>query len=132
MLIGDPVRLRQVLLNLVGNALKFTEVGDIVLKILPIRDAETTTTLRFSIKDTGIGMSPEEVGRLFQPFTQSDNSTSRKYGGTGLGLTISKSIISMMGGDIKVTSAPGQGSTFSFEVEMDKQKNGKNTLPTCW
>jgi len=130
MLIGDPVRLRQVLLNLVGNALKFTEVGDIVLKILPIRDAETTTTLRFSIKDTGIGMSPEEVGRLFQPFTQSDNSTSRKYGGTGLGLTISKSIISMMGGDIKVTSARGHGSTFSFELEMDKQKNGKNTFPT--
>lgn len=129
MLIGDPVRLRQVLLNLVSNAIKFTDMGDVVVTIQPVCLSDQSATLRFSIKDTGIGMTPQQVGRLFQPFTQSEPSTTRKYGGTGLGLTISKRIVMMMGGDIKVTSQPGTGSTFSFEVELEKQSNFKNRPP---
>jgi len=113
---GDPGRLRQVLLNLAGNAVKFTEVGEIVISVLPIIYKGEQPYIRFSIKDTGIGLSREARSRLFQPFTQADGSTTRKYGGTGLGLSISKRIVELMGGDIDVDSVEGQGSLFHFTI----------------
>ena len=115
-LVGDPLRLGQVLLNLVANAVKFTETGEIVVSTeLVVREGEQVR-LRFSVKDTGIGMSKEEQARLFQPFTQADGSMTRKYGGTGLGLAISKQLVECMGGEISMESNPGVGSTFTFAV----------------
>lgn len=119
-LIGDPLRLGQVLLNLVNNAVKFTSYGgDITIKIALANSGEQAKTadqimLELSVKDTGIGLTPEQIGELFQSFSQADKSTTRKYGGTGLGLVICKRIVGMMGGDIKVQSKIGQGSTFTF------------------
>ena len=121
-LIGDPLRLGQVLLNLAGNALKFTEVGQIAIRVERAEEEEEAATestlLRFTVSDTGIGMTPEQVGRLFQAFSQADCSTTRKYGGTGLGLTISKRIVEMMGGDIHVESESGCGSSFIFTARF--------------
>ncbi len=113
-LVGDPLRLGQILLNLTNNAVKFTEKGEIIVIIEPVEKTRDNTTLRFSVQDTGIGMSQEQAGKLFQPFSQTDSSTTRKYGGTGLGLTISKHLVEMMGGEISVKSEAGKGSTFSF------------------
>lgn len=119
---GDPMRLRQVLLNLVGNSCKFTEKGSVTLRARrtdsPViaKPAGEGFVLRFEIVDTGIGMSAEAAARLFQPFSQADNSTTRKFGGTGLGLSISHRLIELMGGKIGVESAPGKGSTFWFEI----------------
>lgn len=119
-MVGDPLHLRQVLLNLVGNAFKFTDHGEIVLHVTRISPAPETSTptdslrLGFVIKDTGIGIPHDTQAKLFRAFTQVDASTSRKYGGTGLGLVISQRLISLMGGEIQLESAPGQGSTFSF------------------
>jgi two-component system sensor histidine kinase/response regulator len=113
-LLGDPLRLGQVLINLLGNAVKFTETGEIrVVGELLERTGEKVK-LRFSVRDTGIGMTKEQASRLFQAFSQADTSTSRKYGGTGLGLAISKRLVELMGGSIWVDSEPGAGSTFSF------------------
>ncbi|MGD9016631.1 MAG: response regulator, partial [Desulfobacterales bacterium] len=111
---GDPLRLGQVLVNLAGNAVKFTDIGEIVVSAEHIGQASDRCTLRFSVKDTGIGMSREQMERLFESFTQADTSTTRKYGGTGLGLTICKRLVEMMDGSISVDSQPGGGSTFSF------------------
>ena len=121
-LLGDPIRLGQVLTNLLNNALKFTQTGEIVLSIDQTEDQTEETerfiTLKFSIRDTGIGMSPEQVSRLFKAFSQADSSTTRKYGGTGLGLTISKRLAELMGGTIWVESVQNKGSVFAFTVRF--------------
>lgn len=113
-LLGDPLRLGQVLINLLGNAVKFTERGEICLIGELLERTGNKAKLRFSVKDTGIGMTKEQANRLFQAFSQADTSTSRKYGGTGLGLAISKRLVELIGGSIWVVSEPGRGSTFSF------------------
>src|SRR5262249_41757064 len=113
-LIGDAGRLRQVLLNLVGNAIKFTEQGEIVVTVRNQEIADESALLQFSVKDTGIGIAPHKQKVIFRAFEQEDNSTTRKYGGTGLGLTISAQLIDLMGGTIAVESQPGRGSTFTF------------------
>jgi signal transduction histidine kinase/DNA-binding response OmpR family regulator len=114
-LLGDVTRLRQVLINLLGNAVKFTEQGEIVLRVSKLDDS---TTLHFSVTDTGVGISAKEIPQLFQPFTQADVSTSRRYGGTGLGLALSQRLVEMMGGRMWVESegVPGKGSTFHFTI----------------
>ena len=116
---GDPYRFRQVPTNLVANAIKFTERGEVVVEAALKGRNAGHVTVGFCIVDTGIGMQPEEIGRLFAPFSQADASTTRKYGGTGLGLTISKQLVEMMGGKIGVRSQPGQGSTFWFTVVLE-------------
>jgi len=115
---GDPTRLRQVLLNLVGNAIKFTERGGIDLRVTPVPGDGGSTVLRFSVKDTGIGMDAATQGRIFEKFSQGDSSTTRRYGGSGLGLAISQSLVRLMGGTIRVVSTPGQGSEFSFDLAL--------------
>ncbi|MDR9405120.1 MAG: ATP-binding protein, partial [Halothece sp. Uz-M2-17] len=115
---GDPLRLRQVLLNLVGNAVKFTETGSIWVKVKALSISEATVRLKFEVQDTGIGLTTAQIATLFDPFTQADVSTSHKYSGTGLGLAICKRLVTLMGGNIGVTSQPQQGSTFSFDIEL--------------
>ena len=113
-LIGDPLRLGQILINLVNNAVKFTEQGQVVVGVAAEESTSDRTKLKFSVCDSGIGMTPEQSARLFQAFTQADTSTTRKYGGTGLGLSISKRLVEMMGGSIWVESEYGKGSSFYF------------------
>ncbi len=110
----DPMRLRQILLNLIGNAIKFTTQGSIKIECEKISDNCGRSLLKFSVTDTGIGMNEEEQSQLFQCFTQADQTMSRRFGGSGLGLVISKRLVNMLGGDISVTSQKGVGSTFSF------------------
>jgi signal transduction histidine kinase/DNA-binding response OmpR family regulator/HPt (histidine-containing phosphotransfer) domain-containing protein len=118
-LVGDPLRLGQILINLTNNAIKFTEDGEIVVDVALLERNEERATIQVSVSDTGIGMTLEQQGRLFQSFSQADISTTRKYGGTGLGLAISKQLVEVMGGEIDVHSEPGVGSTFSFTVVFD-------------
>ncbi|MGE0471283.1 MAG: PAS domain S-box protein [Nitrospira sp.] len=115
---GDPTRLRQVFVNLVGNAIKFTERGEVVIRVEP--DEADPITIRCSVSDTGIGIPADKVGAIFESFTQVDSSTTRRYGGTGLGLSISKRLVELMGGHIAVQSEEGLGSTFSFVVRLQK------------
>ena len=117
-LVGDPGRLRQVVINLVGNAIKFTPQGQVVVRVDAESDGGQSTLLRCSVSDTGIGMSAETQQQLFRPFTQADAATTRTFGGTGLGLAISAHLVEMMGGTIGLESVPGQGSTFRFSVRL--------------
>jgi PAS domain S-box-containing protein len=117
--VGDQARLRQVFINLIGNAVKFTEEGEIVLKVRAEEQDDVSALLVFSVRDTGIGIPEEKLERIFESFFQADTSTTRKFGGTGLGLTISRKFVEMMGGHIRVESEVGKGSTFSIELRMD-------------
>ncbi|MBM4055942.1 MAG: response regulator [Planctomycetes bacterium] len=125
---GDPVRIRQILINLIGNAIKFTENGEITLRVGNAPENEKEGTLLFSVSDTGIGIPQEKLDAIFEKFTQADSSTTRKYGGTGLGLTISKKLVELMNGHIWVESKPGQGSIFYFTVKLSPQTTEKQTL----
>jgi two-component system sensor histidine kinase RpfC len=118
---GDPHHLRQVLINLAGNAVKFTEKGSVTVHVSAQSESETSVRLKFSVRDTGIGIAPEAQKRIFDSFTQGEQSTTRRFGGTGLGTTIAKQLVELMGGTIGLESAPGLGSTFWFEVEFEKQ-----------
>ncbi len=115
--IGDAHRLKQVMMNIVGNAIKFTETGSVEIELQLIDIDPAATELRFAITDTGVGMSEEQMGHIFDPFSQADNSVSRKFGGSGLGLAICKNLVNKMGGEIEVASEPAVGSTFSFSVD---------------
>ncbi|MGD9948050.1 MAG: response regulator [Desulfobulbus sp.] len=117
-LLGDPLRLGQILINLTNNAVKFTDSGEVIVSVVSAGEdrGPKTAVLRFSVKDTGIGMEPEQLSKLIQPFSQADTSTTRKYGGTGLGLVISKRLVEMMDGSMEVHSSPGQGSTFELVI----------------
>lgn len=117
---SDPSRIRQILMNLLGNAIKFTEHGEVIVKLYPIRQGKDMVDILFSVKDTGIGMNAEEQSLLFQPFSQADESTTRKYGGTGLGLAISKQLAEMMHGRIGCTSEIQRGSEFWFKLPLKK------------
>ena len=129
-LIGDSLRLGQILTNLLSNAVKFTHRGHVSLSVELLKRQEQHVQLRFTVRDSGIGMSAEQVASLFQEFTQADSSVTRKYGGTGLGLTISRRLVQAMGGsDIKVRSAPGQGSAFSCELNFDRPFPPQPPLP---
>ncbi len=130
-LIGDPLRLQQVLLNLMGNAVKFTERGQVALTIRKVAEDEAGVTLEFLVKDTGIGIPTEKQDGLFTAFSQADSSTSRRYGGSGLGLAISRRLVTLMGGPLTFTSEPGQGSEFRFSAQfgVDRQSPPRPVIP---
>ena len=126
--LGDPVRLRQIIINFLGNAVKFTEVGSVTVRVLMLERTDKTTKVRIEVGDTGIGMTPDQQDKLFKPFSQADESTTRRFGGTGLGLSICRRLIEMMQGAYGVISQVGMGSTFWFEVSMDRAEH--EVLPT--
>jgi CheY-like chemotaxis protein/anti-sigma regulatory factor (Ser/Thr protein kinase) len=118
MIIADDLRLNQVLINLLGNAVKFTEKGEVLMEVLQLKRTEKKATIRFIVKDTGIGISEKMRKKILEKFTQADSSITRKYGGTGLGLSISNHIIQLMGSQLQIESEEGKGSTFSFDVDF--------------
>ncbi len=117
---GDPFRLRQIVTNLVGNAIKFTEEGEIVVRVALQDEAGQDATISLCVEDTGIGIDPESQTRIFEHFSQADGSTTRKFGGTGLGLAICKRLVELMGGRIRVESAPGQGARFFIDLRLPR------------
>ena len=119
-LLVDSLRLRQILLNLVGNAVKFTEKGSVRVDVQIESQDESAACVRFAVRDTGPGIPPEKMGLIFEAFRQADSSTTRKHGGTGLGLTISARLVERMGGQLTVDSEPGKGSTFHFSARLPK------------
>ena len=121
----DPLRLRQILANLIGNAIKFTPSGGVHVAVQLVRENPACPLLRFEVVDTGIGMTPETIAKLFDRFSQADNSTTRRYGGSGLGLAISKRLAALLGGDITVQSTSGRGSTFTVTVQIGSLENVK-------
>ncbi|MEY2687041.1 MAG: hypothetical protein RL375_1239 [Pseudomonadota bacterium] len=126
---GDPTRLQQALLNYAGNAVKFTESGSVTLRVRIEGDEPDALVVRFEVQDTGPGITPDKLAQLFMPFEQADNSTTRRYGGSGLGLAINKQLARLMGGDVGVTSVPGQGSTFWFTARLAKSAEPPPPLP---
>jgi signal transduction histidine kinase/CheY-like chemotaxis protein len=126
---GDPHRLRQILHNLIGNAIKFTEKGEVVVRATALQETNENVLIGFEVHDTGIGIAPELQNEIFNPFSQADGSTTRKFGGTGLGLSISKQLCEMMGGEIGVESQNGEGSVFRFTVRMGKQPDSVMSVP---
>lgn len=122
LLIGDPLRIKQILTNLISNSIKFTAQGNITVRVMILDEDDTQATIKFEISDTGIGLSEQEKEKLFQAFSQADSSTSRKFGGTGLGLVISQHLVKAMNGDMSVESSEGEGSTFSFSVTLKKSR----------
>ncbi len=125
---GDPGRLRQVINNVVGNAIKFTEVGEVYLEVDALRQTGRSVELRFVVRDTGVGIPPDDRGRLFESFFQVDGSSTRRFGGTGLGLTIAHQLVTIMNGSIAVESTPGEGSCFTVRLELEKQE----TIPATY
>jgi signal transduction histidine kinase/DNA-binding response OmpR family regulator len=121
-LLGDPLRIAQILVNLAGNSLKFTERGSVAIEVSCLAKKGDSATLRFCVTDSGVGIAQEKLAVLFEPFTQADGSISREYGGSGLGLTICKKLVEMMGGEIGVESMPGKGSTFSFTIVLHEEQ----------
>jgi signal transduction histidine kinase/DNA-binding response OmpR family regulator len=126
---GDPGRLHQILINLIGNAVKFTQQGEVMMHVTRSRESAERTLIEFAVVDTGIGIAPEVQERLFKPFTQADTSTTRQFGGTGLGLAICKQLVEQMGGQIGIESTLGQGSTFRFTVWLTRQQTRTTPLP---
>jgi PAS domain S-box-containing protein len=120
-LLGDPARIRQVLLNLVGNAVKFTDTGEVVLEAVLLGGDDRGVTVRIQVRDTGVGIPAAKQAAIFEPFTQADSSTTRRFGGTGLGLTVSRRLVALMGGSLRVESEPGRGSRFWFELTLGRQ-----------
>lgn len=127
-LIGDPVRLGQVLTNLYGNAVKFTTEGEIVIASELQHETEDRVTLRFSVRDTGVGMAPEQIKNLFEPFQQADTSTTRRFGGTGLGLSICRNLVELMGGEISLESEPGKGTRVVFSARFGLEKPARKKI----
>ena len=125
---GDPTRIRQILINLVGNAYKFTELGEVAISAENIHSTDEKVTIRFSVRDTGIGVAKDKQQKMFQSFSQADGGTTREYGGTGLGLSISKKLVEMMGGSIGIDSLIGEGSTFWFEVTFEKSTKNHSQI----
>lgn len=126
LLLGDPLRLGQVLMNLTSNAIKFTQHGEVIVAAELVEQDESTVSIRFCVTDTGIGIDKDKIDSLFEPFTQADGSTTRKYGGTGLGLVISKRLVELMGGTLNVRSTPGQGSRFDFTIPYKLQPDSSH------
>lgn len=122
LIVGDPLRVKQVLINIVSNAIKFTQRGSVNIRVSTVNKSATRASIRFEIQDTGIGMDEIQIAKIFNAFSQADNSTTRRFGGTGLGLVISKALVEAMGGELRVTSTPGSGSFFSFHIEAEIQQ----------
>ncbi len=127
-LLGDPGRIRQILTNLIGNAIKFTEEGHVLVNLREYAESEDEVELELAVEDTGVGIPPDRVAEIFEEFTQAESSTTRKYGGTGLGLTISRRLVELMGGTIRAESEPGSGSVFSFRLALPRAGAAEETF----